>query len=114
MATTIGDLGIVRSSSWRLPNRDLGIVTSADTDIPRTQQRRSVDTAKTFRGHSKDVPRTGCGRSVDRAQPIDGQGAGDPWLAMREFTGFCNGILQNSSDCSKLLVLCNVNASNAI
>ena len=58
----------------------------ASTDVSRTQQRRSMDTARTFRG----------------------QGVGDLRLAARQFTGFCNEILWNSSDFSKLLVTCTV------
>ena len=68
--------------------RDLGIVTS--TDVPQTQQRRSANTARTF----------------PRVQAIRGQGAGDLQLVARQFTGYCNGISQNSSDFSKLLVMC--------
>ena len=64
--------------------KDLGI--AASTDVSRTQQRQSADTARTFRG----------------------QGAGDSRLAAWQFTGFRSGILQNLSDYSKLLVTCTV------
>ena len=64
--------------------RDLGITTS--TDVPRTKQRRSTDTART----------------------IHGQSVGDPCLAARQFTGFRKGISRSSSNFSKLLVTCTV------
>ena len=83
--------GIFRSSSWRLR---LEIWASLGLPLGKYNQR--------FRHHDQHR------HFVDTAKMFCGQGAGDPLLAARQFTGFCKEISRNSSDFIKLLVMCTV------
>ena len=68
----------------------------------------SAGRALMFRGQGTDVLRTGHGHSADRAQMFRKHSTSILRLAVWQFGEIHDGIPQNSSDKSKLLLACTI------